>query len=669
MVSNYNTSCKYSYTKLKGVVYLLSEEHVKNVHIDNGEAYIDGLTELPLRINGFNISLNEQSSLDERYRFQKTLTLSMHGYVAHSIFGGRYYAIVENEEGTYFMINVDFPAKITHTFNLGRDINQTDFTFASLSNFPTLKLNADFEAVAPPCLGYNVNGIDKLQLLEFEKAKLDTINKSVVSTESFKDIEFLRKSCTFQETYDGEKVTDTITFNIPFDSYKSDWQYRMLEFMTNKYAAIITPNGNDNLYYVGFNTGLEAEYSIQTASQNGESDIITITLVETSVHGSTAADDWSDEQTTDTRWRYVTNVGDIVCWECVGLGQAMYLVQQEVDSFGTPTGNYKVLEGYESQYPNFHIVGTFTNEELFTNNACTQEDMCNITTDIPATINFNAVTAYTYSLTASCDWSFVSVPNNITVSPVSGSANSPCTVTIGNTLTPTSSETANYFYLKCCNNRRTINTVTKTPVSCVRPLSRDVNCLEQTVTFVYEGTCTPTISGATLGLTYSIQNNIITVNVPKSIRETTGQYELTVVNCNCSSSPITLTINQDKCYSQWLVDGDNFLCASGNSYHIERKYTGATADNINKPTDETRRGSLISSGDSRCEQIKWEFLGHYMCDSGNKFELIEALKYDGSQWVTTGEVDLGDMVEENSSFCESEQIGWELTDKIICLGF
>lgn len=669
MVSNYNTRCKYSYTKLKNVVYLLSEAHAKNIHIDGDEAYIDGLTELPLRLNGFNIQLQEQSSLDERYKFQKTLTLSMHGYVNHSAFEGRYYAIVENEDGTRFMVNVDFPAKVTHTFNLSREINQTDFTFASLSNFPTLKLNADFEGVTPPCLGFNVAGIDKLQLLEVEKTKLDTIAKVVMSTESFKDIEFLRKSCTYQEVYDGEKVTDTITFNIPFDDYKSDWQYHLLEFMQNKYAAIITPKGNDNKYYVGFNFGLEPQYSIQTASQNGTSDIITITLSEISIHGSTAANDWTDEHVTQTRWRYIKNVGDLVCWECVGLGQAMYLVQQEVDSFGFPTGNYKVLQGYESQFSSLNIVGTFTEEQLFQNNECNQQGNCVLTTDIPLTINFNAATCYTYNLSGTCDWSVTNVPSGITVSPLSGVANSAYTLTVCNTITPTSNEVTKYFNIVCGDNTRRTNVVIKSPVSCVRPLTRDVNCLEQTVTFAFEGTCTPIISGVTLGLTYSIQNNIITVNVPKSIRETARQYFLTVTNCNCSSEPITLTINQDKCYYQWLVDGDNFLCASGNSYHIERRYTGATADNINKPTDQTRRGSLISSGDSRCEQIKWEFLGHYICEDGNKFELIEALKYDGSQWVTTGEVDLGDMVEENSSFCESEQIGWQLTDKIICLGF
>ena len=83
-VSNYTPSsaiCKYNYSKLKDVIYLVDKTHVKNVHIDNGEAYIDGLDQLPLRLNGFNITLNEESSLDERYKFTKSVTLSMNGYV------------------------------------------------------------------------------------------------------------------------------------------------------------------------------------------------------------------------------------------------------------------------------------------------------------------------------------------------------------------------------------------------------------------------------------------------------------------------------------------------------------------------------------------------------------------------------------------------------------
>ena len=223
-VSNYTPSsaiCKYNYSKLKDVIYLVDKTHVKNVHIDDGEAYIDGLDQLPLRLNGFNISLNEESSLDERYKFTKSVTLSMNGYVNSNIFGGRYYVILESYDGTYWMVNVDFPSRVTYTFNLSKDVYQTDFTFSSQSNFPTLKLNGDFEAVEVECLGYNVHGIDTLKLLEKEYCAIDAVNKTVYTYgKDFQDIEFIGDSCRFEEVYDGDNVTTTISFDIGFDAYK-----------------------------------------------------------------------------------------------------------------------------------------------------------------------------------------------------------------------------------------------------------------------------------------------------------------------------------------------------------------------------------------------------------------------------------------------------------------
>ena len=66
-VTNYiNNRCRYNYSKLKNVVYLVSKYHVKDIHVDGYDAYIEDLDELPLRLNGFNISLNEETSLDER---------------------------------------------------------------------------------------------------------------------------------------------------------------------------------------------------------------------------------------------------------------------------------------------------------------------------------------------------------------------------------------------------------------------------------------------------------------------------------------------------------------------------------------------------------------------------------------------------------------------------
>lgn len=668
-----SSTCSYSYSKLKDVLYLVSYEHLKDVQIDNGEAYISGLTELPLRINGFNIQFKEESSLDERYKFQKTLTLSMHGYVNYKIFGGRYYAIIEDVEGTFYMINVDFPSRITHTFNLSKDTNQTDFTFSSLSNFPTLKLNAEFEAVSPVCLGLNVYGIEKLQLIEKEKARLDTVNKTVISTEDFKTIEFLGNSCSFQEVYDGFKVTDTIQFNIALDNYKPSWQYNLLEFLDNRYSAIITPRGNDNKYYPGYNFGLQPSYTIQTASNPSESDIITITLVEMSSQGSTAAVDWKGEQSTETRWRWVKKVGETICYECIGLGRARYLVRQQVDIFGNPTGNYQVMEGYESQYPNFHVVATFTTQEIFETSECSEDETCQIDTTIPTTIYFNAVTCNTYTLQTSCDWEIVDIPSNITVEPMTGHADSSYTVSICNTATPSSTAIENNMKLKCCAKTKVVNIKTQLDSGCIKPQRQYINCMSQDVVFTFDGSCRIEITSIDPKLTYSIGNNTLTVRVPRNYGASTITWSIIAVNCDCSSASTVAYINQDKTYERW-VEGDGFICASGNSYHIERRYTGTTQDNITVRTDETRTGSLIEAGDIRCNtsQTKWEWDGEsYYCVDGNKFKTVfEYISYDGGvSWIKTNNTRLGDMVEAVSEWCNSAvTYSWVLTSKFECSG-
>lgn len=573
-LGNTENGCKYNYNKLKDVLYLVSAEHVKDVQIDNGEAYISGLTELPLRINGFNIQFNEETSLDERYKFQKTITLSMNGYVNYRIFGGRYYAILEAEDGTYFMVNVDFPSRITHTFHLSKDVNQTDFTFSSLSNFPTLKLNAEFEAVSPVCLGFRVNGIQSLQLIEKEKARLDTENRTVISTEPFNDIEFLGDSCSFEEIYDGFKVTDTIEFNILLDNYKPSWEWQLLEFLENKYSAIIVPKGNDNKFYPGFNFGLEPSYTIQTASQRGQSDIITVVLREASAYGTTAANDWDEDQDTETRWRWVKQVGDTICYECIGIKRARYLVRQQVDAFGNPTGDYQVMEGYESQYPNFNIVGTFTTEQEFDSLDCDETGVCNITTNIPGTISYNAVTCYTYNLRTSCDWQIKNIPGNITVTPSAGLADTDYTVTICQTDTPPSELLDDTMLLTCCKATRLIHVKTQSSLPCIRPTAQTISCSAQTVQFAYDGTCRLDIVSIDPRLTYTVQNNIVSISVPKNEGDSAVTYTIVADNCNCSSGNISFNITQNKCDGptpppvepiyQWKVVDGEYLCGECN---------------------------------------------------------------------------------------------------------
>ncbi len=674
-VTNYtpgfSATCKYNYSKLKDVIYLVSKNHVKNVHIDNGEAYIDGLTELPLRLNGFNISLKEESSLDERYAFSKTVTLSMHGYVNSSIFEDKYYVILESYDGTFWMCNVDFPSRLTYTFNLAKDVYQTDFTLASLSNFPTLKLGSEFEAVSPVCLGFNTYGIRSLRLLEKDLCGFDTDDKTVqtYTTKGFQDVEFLGDSCSFQEVFDGDKVTTTISFDIGFDAYKSSWHYTLLEFVQNLYSAIVVPKGNDNTFFAGFNFGLEPSFIVQTQSSEGQSDIITITLIEASSHGSTAALDWNEQQTTDTRWVYVKWVSTIKCYECIGFGRARYLVQQQVTQNGVPTGNYKVLEGYESYYEGLglNVVDTFTNEEVFNDPTC-DGDQCAVNTTIPTTIIYHEPTCYTYSYSASCDWEVTDLDSFMSVTPSSGVADSAYTLSVCNSKTPTETETST-FIIKSGTNRKIVNIILTNETGILIPLTQYINCLQQDVTFTYDSNCPITVTSISPRLTYQINNSQLIVQIPRNYSIESGiTWDITVKDCNNATE--TAHIIQDKTYEKW-VDTGMYLCESGNSYHKETRYTGTTSGNTNIPTGESRKGALIQSGDSRCQTAiyRWSFNNLYYCVNGDKYKAEEQeISYNGGEsWQKTGNTRLGQMVESASTFCNQEvQYEWRLTTKWQC---
>lgn len=668
MITDYNQNkCKYTYDKLKKVIYLVSEDHVKNIYCEGYNGHIDGLTQLPLRLNGFDIRFNEETSLDERYEFQKTVTLSMHGYVDKTVFGGRFYVILESMDGTFWMVNVDFPSRVTYTFNLSNNTYQTDFTLTSYSNFPTLRLDENFEAVAPPCLGFNTFGVESLKLIERDYADLDTGDMSVTTYgTTFKDVEFMGDSCSFQSQFDGFKCTDTLSFNIPFDTYKSSWQYNLLEFTQNRYAAIIKPKSSENTIFAGFHFGLEPNYTIQTSDNSGESDVITINMVEMSDNGMTAALRWSDEQTTETRWVWVRKVGEIICWECVGKGKARYLVQREVLANGLSTGNYKVLDGYEDEYSMLNVVGTFNQTQLFDNNAC-GGGSCNMETDIPLNISFDSTGCSSYTFSSECDWEVKNLNANwLTVSPMSGTGGNSYTIQVCNSTTDIDST---WFTIETDGGVRTVNVSVNDTSAFLRPSYVNIDCLSQTVNFAYSPSCPITIIGHDDRTTYQIANGRLIIQVPRNSTTSTTTYNYTARDCNGVTQ--TVHIYQDKTYERWVNTG-NYLCESGNSYQEQARYTGTTQATTNTLTGERRAGELIESGDTRCSDFitKWEYNSAYtICIDGDEWSVEEEyISYDnGSTWNLTGNIRPLELVQSGSTICEeTPTYEWRLTDKWVC---
>ena len=146
MITDYIQGClKYSIPLLKDRIYVYDDSILKYINIDKP---IDNamILSTPTLLTGFNISYTEETSLDERYKFSKTLNISMNYKVdIASVFQNKFYVIVEDYDGNLYLTNPDFQYKYTYTYNLAEGTNQTNITLQTQSNFPLLKID-----VTPP---------------------------------------------------------------------------------------------------------------------------------------------------------------------------------------------------------------------------------------------------------------------------------------------------------------------------------------------------------------------------------------------------------------------------------------------------------------------------------------------------------------------------------------
>lgn len=382
-VTQYTIPCGYKIPKLKDTVYFVSKSMAKIINIDNGTASVtinnpSPYPMSPSKLQGFNIRLNETESLDERYKFTKTLNISILGHLTDASFlmDDDYFLVVEDYEGNFYLINVDFPSKMTYAYTLNEAQNQTDFTFTSNSNHPLLKLNWEI-AKWENCKVYNGYGIKNLKLIEKGWAKVDVEQDTITLFDhhTFKDVDFNKASCTLTENYDGSNITNTISFDIPFDNVQSSWQYNLLEFKQNLYIAEILPKNSEHALLVGYENGLQPSYNAVGGTSNGDASKITITLEETSQRGLEELINWSVVENTNKKWVYIKEIDHKNAFTCVGHGLARYDYMAEVDQDGNELGNYKrFVDADASKFPYLNVVGTFDDEVTFQSSVCNCSD-------------------------------------------------------------------------------------------------------------------------------------------------------------------------------------------------------------------------------------------------------------------------------------------------------
>lgn len=643
-VSTYNNNnCRYRLDKLDKVVYLISEEATKNIHIDNGEAYVTDIEQEPLSLQVYNIALTDTDELDERYKFTHQLTFSMDGYANYKDFQGRYFAIVKSLDGVYWLVNPLFPCKVTYTYSLDANGSHTDFTLSTASNHPTLRIRNISHSTPYNC-GYKHCTFSDLKLNE-SNYSLKTNNHVLYTNDGFKDVIFTKNSGVFTEQFDGTNIQHDLKFDINFDDYKSSWHYNLLEFVENRYAAIVRTSC-DNYILCGFGFGLNPSFNVE-ANDDVSMDKIHIDLIDMHDNGDFIAyeDDITIERDGTVKWVYTNKYNG---YECVGNNLARYLLMEEVDSLMNPTGNYKVLAGYESQFSFLNIVGTFTETETFNSYDCA--DNCKIQTSFPLEFVFNNVSCREYSLIADSDWSITSSASYITVTPSSGQAGVSYTVQVCNTQAPSATEVTSNLNLTYCNRTRTYTVKVRQGDSCLPSGSIfDISANGQYVT-IPTSCCVRSAEDLSHQITnVSIQDSYIRVYVPQNNSGNPRQFIITITYCDGREGEAL--INQGTGFERWVKESTG--CSGNYKCDVERKYTGTTISNINTRTEETRLTNCIASSECGGSTTRWIDSSETTCSGGKKYIVqIEQISTDGgSSWSNTGNKRLGSETSDPSGEC------------------
>lgn len=365
-----NDRCIYKLGKLQNNILLFDIDSTQLQTYDKGyNDYITSSSESPLNIKCQSVVMNVVSSFDERYQFEKTITCVVRYFDGIDDFlkqlrENKYYVISKNFENRYFILNENKEYKMTYEFVINQNESYVEITFSSLSNYNYNVVNINYSYNSTEIGSNSCNYI-------FYKPLLSIIERNAARyvdgtlyymTDMIANMDYLNDSISFTSTYDGQSISNVITFSEPFNAYCTYPIYELLKEPSNPFIAMI--DIGSSRIYVGNDGGLFTNISIQTSEEQSSLDIVTVTMSELTsydlIFGST-----DDNKTYSSKYFYTyakhlkDNKGnDVLGYRCVDYGMAEALVIEQI-SFGGEHKRYYVREGYESEFSFLGNFGTF----------------------------------------------------------------------------------------------------------------------------------------------------------------------------------------------------------------------------------------------------------------------------------------------------------------------
>ena len=679
MVTEYNIDkCQYKIYHLKGTVFLFNDDLVRQISIDKDTANIS-LQGKPLTVKCESVEVTEESSLEGRFSFNHKVTFKVQGYDKRLV--GYKWIGFQDASGECWLLNPMLEPSWSYKYTLDSQGEVTTYTASLVSNFPLLHIVGDerFEETQNPC-GYHRVVPSKLFLNESKYTSKTSDGNILHTNNGFKEVEFIKNSLSLTEDFDGDVITHSLSFKIPFSSYKESFHYNLLEFTDNKYACAVKKT-DETYSSCGFSHGLLPSYSISCDTDIENADTITITLTDkhdgenffsvssafTLVYDSTKAHEFiiKDE-----------------CLECIGNGVAKFIMKTELDALGNPTGRYYALKGYEEQLRNegYNIIGTFEEDVQVAHKGCNGSGStgsgsteCKLSTNLTDMTFHEKDEEKSFSIKAEGGWNIEYSGERLLITRTSVDDSKAYAVRIYALVNPPTSGTYHetFTVTYCDGKTATFNAYIKQK-SCNDTISDDIVPRGGGNVTVKSDCCVSSVSSSTIGV-LSIKGNgghIVSIPSMKGTEERT--IPITLIRCNGETSD-GLSVRQVPYYFRWVREAPQ--CFEGYLCDVERMYSGESPTYITGKTDTTRQiNCTLDIANCSYDRTRWVETSETICEGKTlRSVLAEETSSDGIVWTRSGKIKLDRIIDEdNDAVCGANSIGkfgkWMQVDGYICDG-
>lgn len=396
-----------------------------------------------------------------------------------------------------------------------------------------------------PVIVYNIDDIDSLEFENDSRADDNLYVETIYSTGAFYVMDFT--SATYNEEYDNGKWTHTLTLEV--STIVSGYEDLLADATNGRYFVCFRPNGAEDYRAYGWKFGAKLDYAMNISS---DSRGYTITLTDVSEYPllTVKADNFGDSQKT---YPVIDRVdfSSYVCEEAQEGGLSGYKIAMYVpcvNAMGQPldrnhrlcawTGLPQIAYKYEQVQSDggYEIIGTYRSDATYDQavkqldlKSCSAyvDDSISISQKKNHAISLNSnLTASTFTISATSEWSMVNYPTYHVITPTEGvSGSTTCHIWhngVGGV------DVIDFI------NRYTNEKVTLTATTNIIDVSPNYVVTEE----VTEVVITPIVEGCSSGYTYTIDPSYTTT------KDSLGYIHLVFPN-DTSAHTYTLSLEHD----------------------------------------------------------------------------------------------------------------------------